>query len=201
MTSFSHPVSNEYPDFAVGVSTVNIHSGSTEKNSTIDFTADTSFRNNTISPEKTVKSKGQASSPLETNIMLGNKIINIINGTLLTTNKELEGKSDGKFQSPFGKQKDNTLQFTFERFSVPPKDPGIDQKPGITAVPRQLTCADLPCFPGVPCKPSQEGSFRCDRCPFGYYGDGIICRGMGAYNNIWRKRGMDQGRVGCVEGR
>ncbi|XP_066485231.1 von Willebrand factor D and EGF domain-containing protein [Tiliqua scincoides] len=175
-TAFSQPVSNEYSDYAVGVSTVNILSGHPEKSSAIDSTSDTSFRNNTISPGKAVRSRGQGNSPLETNITLGNKI-NSITETLLT-NKELEERSDHKFESLFDKGKDNTLQSTFERFSVPPKGPGTDQKPGITAMPHQLTCADSPCFPGVPCKPSQEGSFRCGRCPFGYYGDGIICRAI-----------------------
>ncbi|KAK2096264.1 hypothetical protein P7K49_025298 [Saguinus oedipus] len=38
-------------------------------------------------------------------------------------------------------------------------------------------CADSPCFLGVACVPSSDGHFKCGRCPFGYYGDGINCRG------------------------
>lgn len=39
------------------------------------------------------------------------------------------------------------------------------------------TCADSPCFPGVPCEPTVTGSFKCGRCPYGYTGDGITCKG------------------------
>ncbi|KAI3360400.1 hypothetical protein L3Q82_002310 [Scortum barcoo] len=40
-----------------------------------------------------------------------------------------------------------------------------------------VSCADSPCFPGVPCEPSVTGSFRCGRCPYGYTGDGVTCKG------------------------
>ncbi|TMS11380.1 von Willebrand factor D and EGF domain-containing protein [Larimichthys crocea] len=40
-----------------------------------------------------------------------------------------------------------------------------------------VTCADSPCFPGVPCEPTVSGSFRCGRCPYGYTGDGVTCKG------------------------
>ncbi|KAJ8415005.1 hypothetical protein AAFF_G00007030 [Aldrovandia affinis] len=41
-----------------------------------------------------------------------------------------------------------------------------------------LTCADMPCFPGVHCSPTGEESYRCGRCPFGYVGDGRNCRAV-----------------------
>ncbi|KAL6034535.1 hypothetical protein STEG23_034675, partial [Scotinomys teguina] len=37
-------------------------------------------------------------------------------------------------------------------------------------------CTELSCFLGVPCVPTIDGHFKCGRCPFGYYGDGINCR-------------------------
>ena len=40
-----------------------------------------------------------------------------------------------------------------------------------------LSCADLPCFPGVQCETTKDGRFRCGRCPLGYTGDGQACRG------------------------
>lgn len=40
------------------------------------------------------------------------------------------------------------------------------------------TCADSSCFPGVPCEPSATGHFKCGRCPSGYRGDGITCKGL-----------------------
>ncbi|XP_041845055.1 von Willebrand factor D and EGF domain-containing protein [Melanotaenia boesemani] len=44
-----------------------------------------------------------------------------------------------------------------------------------------VTCADDPCFPGVPCEPTITGSFRCGRCPYGYTGDGVICKAVCRY--------------------
>ncbi|XP_030628051.1 von Willebrand factor D and EGF domain-containing protein [Chanos chanos] len=44
---------------------------------------------------------------------------------------------------------------------------------------RGLTCADMPCFPGVQCHESrEEGGYRCGRCPVGYIGDGRACRAV-----------------------
>lgn len=39
------------------------------------------------------------------------------------------------------------------------------------------TCTDSSCFPGVPCEPIATGHFKCGRCPNGYRGDGITCKG------------------------
>ncbi|MFT7805333.1 von Willebrand factor D and EGF domain-containing protein [Arapaima gigas] len=44
-----------------------------------------------------------------------------------------------------------------------------------------VTCASVPCFPGVPCEPSITGSFHCGNCPFGYTGDGITCKAVCRY--------------------
>ncbi|XP_067221404.1 von Willebrand factor D and EGF domain-containing protein isoform X1 [Chanodichthys erythropterus] len=43
------------------------------------------------------------------------------------------------------------------------------------------TCADSPCFPGVPCEATSSGSFRCGSCPHGYRGNGITCKPMCRY--------------------
>lgn len=43
--------------------------------------------------------------------------------------------------------------------------------------PHIVTCANSPCFSGVPCEPTDTGAFKCGRCPYGYTGDGITCRG------------------------
>ena len=40
-----------------------------------------------------------------------------------------------------------------------------------------MTCASMPCFPGVQCEPAVDGGFSCGRCPVGYIGDGRVCRG------------------------
>ncbi|KAL4635598.1 von Willebrand factor D and EGF domain-containing protein-like [Arapaima gigas] len=40
------------------------------------------------------------------------------------------------------------------------------------------SCPQTPCFQGVPCEPVPSGGFRCGRCPFGYVGDGRVCRAV-----------------------
>lgn len=50
----------------------------------------------------------------------------------------------------------------------------LPEKPESTKI---STCAESPCFLGVSCVPTTDGHFRCGRCPLGYYGDGINCRG------------------------
>ncbi|KAM6463667.1 von Willebrand factor D and EGF domain-containing protein-like [Liasis olivaceus] len=40
---------------------------------------------------------------------------------------------------------------------------------------RKVTCANMPCFHGVPCELTNDKAFKCGPCPFGYSGDGIQC--------------------------
>ncbi|XP_062873417.1 von Willebrand factor D and EGF domain-containing protein [Trichomycterus rosablanca] len=56
---------------------------------------------------------------------------------------------------------------------------GINSEPGL--VKDKRTCADSPCFPGVPCKATPDGYFKCDHCPNGYTGDGITCTAVCRY--------------------
>ncbi|XP_062321321.1 von Willebrand factor D and EGF domain-containing protein [Osmerus eperlanus] len=49
------------------------------------------------------------------------------------------------------------------------------------SLPSMLTCSDSPCFSGVPCEATTTGSFKCGRCPYGYTGDGIICKAVCRY--------------------
>nr|XP_045017026.1 von Willebrand factor D and EGF domain-containing protein isoform X2 [Jaculus jaculus] len=39
-------------------------------------------------------------------------------------------------------------------------------------------CTESSCFLGVSCVPATNGHFKCGRCPFGYYGDGITCKAI-----------------------
>ncbi|KAM7421510.1 hypothetical protein PAMA_015584 [Pampus argenteus] len=64
---------------------------------------------------------------------------------------------------------------------------GAELTPGLTTGVKwglpshHVTCADSPCFPGVPCEPTVTGSFRCGRCPYGYTGDGVTCKAVCRY--------------------
>ncbi|XP_051007528.1 von Willebrand factor D and EGF domain-containing protein [Acomys russatus] len=51
--------------------------------------------------------------------------------------------------------------------TVPPEKLGSTKK---------SNCTESSCFLGVSCVPATGGHFKCGRCPFGYYGDGINCR-------------------------
>ncbi|XP_072365228.1 von Willebrand factor D and EGF domain-containing protein isoform X3 [Scyliorhinus torazame] len=51
----------------------------------------------------------------------------------------------------------------------------------LTPEPKIVTCADSPCFSGVPCESTHYGSFKCGQCPFGYFGDGVTCKAMCRY--------------------
>ncbi|KAG8443077.1 hypothetical protein GDO86_011773 [Hymenochirus boettgeri] len=57
----------------------------------------------------------------------------------------------------------STLNRTFSTFTVAPEN---------------MTCTNSPCFPGVTCETIIAGGFKCGRCPFGYYGDGVICKAI-----------------------
>ncbi|XP_042333569.1 von Willebrand factor D and EGF domain-containing protein [Sceloporus undulatus] len=175
-TAFGKAVSSKFPDYAFGINTVNVHSVNAREDLPVNSTSDTLLRNNTISFRKTTKTQDPTSFPLETSITLSSRA-NMINGTWFAKN-ELGERSDHRFQSSFSKHKDNTVPSTFERYVMLPKGPGTHKKLISTAVPRLLTCADSPCFPGVPCKPSEKGNFKCGRCPFGYYGDGTVCKAI-----------------------
>ncbi|XP_077346843.1 von Willebrand factor D and EGF domain-containing protein isoform X1 [Lithobates pipiens] len=51
------------------------------------------------------------------------------------------------------------------------------KSPG-TAAPERLTCADSPCFLNVACEPNKDGGYKCGRCPYGYFGDGVNCKAI-----------------------
>ncbi|XP_075070145.1 von Willebrand factor D and EGF domain-containing protein [Mixophyes fleayi] len=51
-------------------------------------------------------------------------------------------------------------------------------KSPFTVAPEKLTCADSPCFRGVTCEASKDGGFKCGRCPYSYFGDGVTCKAI-----------------------
>ncbi|XP_077583402.1 von Willebrand factor D and EGF domain-containing protein isoform X1 [Stigmatopora nigra] len=49
---------------------------------------------------------------------------------------------------------------------------------GVTGKEHSVPCPDRPCFPGVRCNASLDGSLHCGRCPVGFTGDGKTCRAV-----------------------
>ncbi|MEE6466467.1 hypothetical protein FKM82_006964 [Ascaphus truei] len=88
------------------------------------------------------------------------------------TTKEDTSKNkvtDFKLQWPFPRQTGNIS---------PSRNRTVQQgemKSPFTVAPVKLTCADSPCFRDVTCEPSLDGGFKCRRCPYSYYGDGVTC--------------------------
>ncbi|KAA8579664.1 hypothetical protein FQN60_006757 [Etheostoma spectabile] len=95
---------------------------------------------------------------------------------------ESEFSADGD-EDETGSEGPEVLAFTTPAKTVydspfqraPSIQPGV--RSGTVADKHGKTCADRPCFPGVPCEPAWDGGFRCGRCPVGYTGDGRACRG------------------------
>ncbi|KAG2459072.1 VWDE protein, partial [Polypterus senegalus] len=53
---------------------------------------------------------------------------------------------------------------------------------------RKGGCADMPCFSGVHCEPTNEGDFKCGVCPAGYTGNGITCKEMLKWRRMYRSQ-------------
>ncbi|KAM8966794.1 von Willebrand factor D and EGF domain-containing protein [Pelodytes ibericus] len=80
--------------------------------------------------------------------------------------------SDSNLMGPFPRYIDNgstILNRTEHRGEL---------KSAYTMAPEKLTCADSPCFPGVYCEQNQDGGFKCGRCPYSYFGDGVSCKAI-----------------------
>ncbi|MGH0139680.1 UNVERIFIED_CONTAM: hypothetical protein FKN15_036849, partial [Acipenser sinensis] len=126
----------------------------------------------TLQPEKPFEAKPKAERPLSSNKKVspsntskGNKPSDGVSGNKgipranvpATTQKGSSGKS--------GSSSIAALPELFE-----------EETPSKT-----VTCAESPCFPGVPCEPSHEVKFKCGRCPYGYSGDGVNCKAICRY--------------------
>ncbi|XP_069504725.1 von Willebrand factor D and EGF domain-containing protein isoform X2 [Ambystoma mexicanum] len=89
-----------------------------------------------------------------------------------TLKEKLPVRNTGsRFQNPTVRQRIGSSH----PISVKITDAPEEGETPVTAVYKTVTCADFPCFPGVPCEPSQERGFKCGRCPYGYHGNGATC--------------------------
>ncbi|XP_068575499.1 von Willebrand factor D and EGF domain-containing protein [Cebidichthys violaceus] len=99
---------------------------------------------------------------------------------------ESEFSADGDEAEPGSEEPETvpTLSFTTQSktaYSSPLQRATSIQaavRSGTTADKHATTCADRPCFPGVPCEPTADEGFHCGRCPVGYTGDGRACRAV-----------------------
>ncbi|RXM28180.1 von Willebrand factor D and EGF domain-containing protein [Acipenser ruthenus] len=123
----------------------------------------------TLQPEKPFEAKPKAERPLSSNKKVSPS--NTSKG-----NKPSDGVSGNK-----GIPRANVPATTQKGSS------GKSGSSGIAALPelfeeetpsKTVTCAESPCFPGVPCEPSHEVKFKCGRCPYGYSGDGVNCKAV-----------------------
>ncbi|XP_033915087.2 von Willebrand factor D and EGF domain-containing protein [Acipenser ruthenus] len=126
----------------------------------------------TLQPEKPFEAKPKAERPLSSNKKVSPS--NTSKG-----NKPSDGVSGNK-----GIPRANVPATTQKGSS------GKSGSSGIAALPelfeeetpsKTVTCAESPCFPGVPCEPSHEVKFKCGRCPYGYSGDGVNCKAICRY--------------------
>ncbi|CDQ64806.1 unnamed protein product [Oncorhynchus mykiss] len=101
-----------------------------------------------------------------------------------------EGPSSGSKRVPYVERKTpiSPQDQTITRVSTPTNhNRGQSSKVDLTPDLRWgslspiVTCADSPCFSGVPCEPTVSGSFKCGRCPYGYTGDGFTCKAVCRY--------------------
>lgn len=124
---------------------------------------------------------------LSTNLSLGELEVSVKNSSSLNRNpNNTHGKAKddiqntiqtetGGYNSQISRSSQDYTQYEDEFVSSITKAIAIlPEKFGSTKIsPR----AGSPCFLGVSCVPSSDGHFKCGCCPFGYYGDGINCRG------------------------
>jgi len=159
------------------LSTISGHLANVEESSSVHAVMTASSRSHAASPEKKTRAQAEVSSCSETSRRTSpaSSRTNISKGLSLP-GKVFTSGSVHRVQHLLAKHKVSPLPFVLVEVTVPPTmlPEGLSE----TLIPKAITCSDLPCFPGVPCEPSQDGSIKCGRCPYGYYGDGFTCRGI-----------------------
>ncbi|XP_062957123.1 von Willebrand factor D and EGF domain-containing protein [Cynocephalus volans] len=95
-------------------------------------------------------------------------VTDVIQNTIQTKTGEYNSQKNGYSQA-YTQHKDRLVSLVTKAVTILPG------KFGSTKI---STCAESPCFLGVSCVQTTDGHFKCGRCPFGYYGDGINCRAI-----------------------
>lgn len=135
-----------------------------------------SSRGHALSAEKKTRTRVEAYSHWETGKKASlSSSVNTSKG-LSSSHKIFKGGNAHRVQHLLAKRRMNPLLFALAEVTIPPEM--LPEDSDQIVLPKAITCAELPCFPGVPCEPSQDDGVKCGRCPYGYYGDGFNCRGM-----------------------
>lgn len=147
-----------------------------EESSSVHAVITASSRNHAVSPEKKTRAQVEAYSYFETSKKTSPTSRTNISKGLSLPSKVFKGGNAQRVQHILAKHKASPLPFVLVEVTVTPKM--LPEELSEIVIPKAVTCTDLPCFPGVPCEPSQDGSIKCGHCPYGYYGDGFTCRGI-----------------------
>lgn len=159
------------------LSTISGHLANTEESSSVHAVITASSRSHAVSSEKKSRAQDEAYSYFETSRKASPSTRTNMNRGLSLPSKMVKGGNAHRVQHlSLAKHKASPLPFVLVETTVPPKM--LPEELSEIVIPKAVTCADLPCFPGVPCEPSQDGRVKCGHCPYGYYGDGFTCRGI-----------------------
>lgn len=163
-------------NIAHALSTISGHLANMEESSSVYAVMTASSGSHGVSPGKKTRAQVEAYSYFETSGKTSPSSRTNISKGLPLPSKVFKGGNAHRVQHLLAKHKASSLPFVLVEVTVPPKM--FPEELSEIVIPKAVTCADLPCFPGVPCEPSQDGSIKCGRCPYGYYGDGFTCRGI-----------------------
>ncbi|XP_030921790.1 uncharacterized protein LOC115949414, partial [Geospiza fortis] len=161
-------------NIAHALGTISGHLADMENSSSVHAVKAASSKSHAASPENKTRTQVEAFSYFE------NSRKTSLSSTASTSkghslpNKAFKGGNPQRVLHLLTKHQASHLPFTLVEVTVPPKM--LPEELSETVIPKAVTCSDLPCFPGVPCEPRQDGSVKCGRCPYGYYGDGFTCR-------------------------
>ncbi|KAM9387497.1 von Willebrand factor D and EGF domain-containing protein [Phaethornis superciliosus] len=161
-------------NIAHALSAISGHLANMEESSSVRAVLTASSGSHSVSSEKKTRAQVEAYSYSETSRQIFPSSKTIISKRLSLPSKVFKGGNAYRAEHLLAKHKESPLPLILVEVTVPPKI--LPEELRETVTPKAVTCTDLPCFPGVPCEPSQDGSIKCGRCPYGYYGDGFTCR-------------------------
>ncbi|XP_041899557.1 von Willebrand factor D and EGF domain-containing protein isoform X3 [Corvus kubaryi] len=174
ITGWKTPDSQRTASVQPALSTISGHLSDMENSSSVHAVKAASSRSCAVSPEKETRTQTEAFSYFESNRKTSPSSRASISKGYSLPNKAFKGGNAQRVLHLLAKHKASHLPFSLVEVTVPPKM--FPEELSETVIPKAVTCSDLPCFPGVPCEPSQDGSVKCGHCPYGYYGDGFTCR-------------------------